>query len=91
MTRTELIRATAKRAGVTQETAAAIIAAALDTAADALASGEPVKVQRFGILETRERKARTTHNFKTGEPMTIEARKVIAFTPSDELKDKVNA
>ena len=90
MTKTELIKATAKRAGVTQEIAAAIIAAALDTAADALASGDTLKIQRFGVLGPRERKAKTTRNFTTGEPMTIEARKTIAFMPSEELKDRVN-
>lgn len=91
MTKTGIIKAAAKKAGVTQEQAEAIITAALEAAADALASGESVKVQYFGTLELKDYKARTARNFKTGEPITIKARKYIAFAPSETLKSRVNA
>lgn len=90
MTKAELIKAAAKRAGVKQETAAEIISAALEIAAEAITSGEAVKVQRFGALEIKERGARTTYNFKTGEQMKVAAHKIIVFTPADDLKDRMN-
>ena len=55
MNKKELIRAAAQGAGVTQETAANVIAAALEAAAVALTHGEPVKVQGFGTLTKGER------------------------------------
>lgn len=90
MTKTELIKATAKRAGVTQEMAAAVITAALEATAEALASGEPVKVNGFGTLAPRERKARVARNLKTGEQVAVEARQVVAFSASKELKRMIN-
>lgn len=91
MNRTELIRATAKRARVTQAEADAIITAALDVATETITAGEPIKIQRFGALEVRQRKGGTTHNFKTGEPMERPPYKTIAFIPAADLKEAVNA
>lgn len=90
MTRTELIRATAKRAGVTQETAAAIIAAALDTAADALAAGDNVALHQFGKLEPRRHKERTMHSFITGSTIKTPASVYVGFVPAQALKDRLN-
>ena len=44
MNRTELIKATAKRARVTKAEADAIITAALDVATETIAAGEPIKI-----------------------------------------------
>jgi len=71
MTKSELIKITAKKANVTQQQAGEIISTALEVAADALASGDSISIQRFGVLEVRERKQRVTHNLQTGEQITI--------------------
>ena len=54
MTKSELIRVTAKKAGCTQETAAKILEAALEAAKDALISGETITIPHFGKLERRQ-------------------------------------
>lgn len=90
MTKSELIKITAKQANVTQQQAGEIISAALEVAADALASGDSVSIQRFGVLEVRERKQRVTHNLQTGEQITINAHKGVAFKPFEELKNRIN-
>lgn len=91
MTKQDLIRASAKAAGVTQETAAAVLTAALEAAADAIADGEPVKVMGFGTLEVRRHKAGTSHNFATGETIQRKPRNVVVFTASETMKQRVNA
>lgn len=90
MTKQDIIKTAAKAAGITQERAEAVINAALDAAADALANGEPVKIHNYGIFDRRQRSARTTHNFKTGEPITTAAAMTVHFKPAEELKRRVN-
>ena len=90
MTKQDIIRTAAKAAGVTQETASAIINAALDAATDALAAGEPVKIYQFGTLEVRRHKPRTVRNFTTGEPMQRPASNTVAFVAAAALKTNVN-
>jgi len=90
MTKSELIKITAKKANVTQQQAGEIISTALEVAADALASGDSISIQRFGVLEVRERKQRVTHNLQTGEQITINAHKGVSFKPFEELKNRIN-
>jgi len=90
MTKHDIIKAAAAAAGQTQETAAAVINAALDAAADALLRGETVTARGFGTLERRQRKARTTRNLNTGERFTIPESYTIGFSAAQTLKDKIN-
>lgn len=90
MTKADLIKAAAKKANATRTQTEEIINAALEAAADALAEGQDVKIQRFGTLEVRQRKPRTSHDFRTGEPILLQACKGLAFIPSDDLKRRVN-
>lgn len=90
MTKQDIIKAAAKAAGVTQETAEAVITAAIEASANALINGEPVKIHRFGTFEPRERAARTTHNFATGEKMQTAAGRTVGFKPADYLKKGLN-
>ena len=90
MTKQELIKQAAKASGVTQETAAAVINAALDAAADALLQGESVTARGFGTLERRERKERKARDLNTGAAITIPGSYTLAFTTAQTLKDKLN-
>lgn len=90
MTKHELIRAAAKAAGVTQETAESILKAAFEAAAAALAAGEPIKINGFGTFEIKQRKPHTVYNFKTGETMQQPMANTISFSPAAALKQRVN-
>lgn len=90
MTKQDIIREAAKRAGYTQETAAAIINAALDTAADALVTGESVMIHQFGKMELRQHKGRRAHNFITGKIVETAASVYVGFVPSKALKARLN-
>jgi DNA-binding protein HU-beta len=58
--------------------------------AKALDSGDKVALAGFGTFETRQRKARTGRNPKTGEVIQIAARKSPAFHAGKTLKDEIN-
>jgi nucleoid DNA-binding protein len=63
----------------------------LDTAAQALASGERIEFRGFGIFAVKETKARTGRNPRTGEAVSIAASRKVSFRPSKELKDRLTA
>lgn len=89
MNRTELIAATAKAAGTTKEQAEAIISAALNIVAEALVSGQEIRLQRFGTLQVRERQARG-RDFQTGKALPARAVKYAHFEPCDSMKAAIN-
>ena len=58
---------------------------------DIIASGDKLQISGFGTFETKERAARTGHNPRTGEEISIDAATVPVFKPGKALKDKVDA
>lgn len=55
----------------------------------ALENGEDVKLAGFGNFELRQKKPRPGRNPKTGEAVTVSARRVVTFHPSQKLKERV--
>lgn len=55
-----------------------------------LGSGKDVLISGFGKFNIKQKKARQGRNPQTGEQLTLEARKVVTFTPSGILKEKIN-
>ena len=56
-----------------------------------LTNGRNVKISGFGSFVVRDKKERMGRNPQTGEPMTISARRVVSFKPSQLLNKEVNA
>jgi len=55
-----------------------------------LEKGNDVMISGFGKWTVKEKNKRMGRNPQTGEDMTIDARKVITFKPSNVLRDKVS-
>ena len=62
----------------------------VDEMANALESGESVKIVNFGVFETYNKKERIGRNPKTLEDAMISARRVVRFRMSDALFDIFN-
>lgn len=89
-TKTDFAFALSTRTGLPQNESAQIIEHVL-----AILAGEMIRRQRItlpglGVFTVRERKARTGRNPKTGAPVEIPAKRVVAFKPGKELKAKLN-
>jgi DNA-binding protein HU-beta len=56
---------------------------------EALKQGDRVQITGFGTFETRERKARTGRNPRTGREIRIGATTSASFRPGKALKDAV--
>jgi DNA-binding protein HU-beta len=89
MNKAQLINEVAKRSGITKKDAKAAVDAVFSAIKDALAKGHRVRLIGFGTFEVRKRNQRKGKNPKTGQTITIPARKVPAFKASSELKKLV--
>ena len=91
LTRASLKKRVAECTTLSVAEAEQMSARVLELVGDALGRGESVKLTGFGTLEIRSRGARQGRNPKTGRPYPVGARKVVVFTPSARLKQKLEA
>ena len=90
MNKTELIKAIAGRTTVSQEqTGKMMIDALLWVVQETLSSGDSVQLVGFGTFAVSERSERAGRNPKTGESLTIAAKKGVKFKPGKVLSDAV--
>jgi nucleoid DNA-binding protein len=68
-----------------------VLNALIAAVGEALDRGEKVDLRGFGSFQVSRKKERQGRNPRTGETITILAKKVVAFKPSKELADRVNA
>ncbi len=66
-----------------------MIDAFFDLIANSLVEGEDVKISGFGNFQIRTKAPRPGRNPRTGEPVAIEARRVVTFHASPKLKEQV--
>jgi integration host factor subunit alpha len=83
------VHATSSRLSKTQARKA--VEAALKIIKTNLESGDDVLLSGFGKFSVRAKSARKGRNPKTGEPVMLEARKVLTFKPSWVLREIVNS
>ena len=89
VTKKELIELVAKKANLTNKASKEAVKVFLNGIRDSLKRGEKVVITGFGTFSLRNRKERKGRNPKTGEAITIEARKAPGFTPGKSLKKAV--
>lgn len=89
MTKKDLIELVAKKANLTNKASRDSVQAFLSGVRDSLKRGEKVVITGFGTFSIRKRAQRPGRNPKTGEKITISARKAPGFTPGKTLKKAV--
>lgn len=85
MTKKDVIDAVAEKAEISKKDAEAAVNAFTESVIEAVKAGDKVQLMGFGIFEMCERAAREGRNPITGQPMQIEAKKVLKFKPSKAL------
>ena len=91
MTKQDLIKYVADATQTPRKDAEQSVDAVLAGLSDALLKGEKVDLRGFGNLQVNDKKERQGRNPKTGEAITIPARKVPVFKPSKELTERLNS
>ena len=76
--------------GMTKKESAELVEALFSIMKSTLESGEKLKISGFGCFEVKQKKDRRGRNPQTGEAITIEARRILTFKPSNLLRDAIN-
>lgn len=85
MNKTELVAALAQNGDTTKVEAEKNLANLINTIESTLKTGSSVTLRGFGTFKVVERKAKTGRNPKTGETISIPARKAVTFKAQIEL------
>jgi len=89
MTKKDLIEVVAKKANLTNKASRDAVQTMLNTIRDSMKRGEKVVLTGFGTFSIRSRQQRVGRNPKTGDKITLAARKAPGFTAGKTLKKAV--
>ena len=90
MTKADIVEKIHTNTGLSKKDSAAMMEAVFAIMRESLEAGETIKISGFGSFEVNQKDARRGRNPQTGEAITIEARKVLTFKPSNVLRDAIN-
>lgn len=92
MTKADIIEDVYERVGgFSKKEAADIVESVFDIIKKTLESGEKIKLSGFGNFVVRDKNSRIGRNPQTGDEITISARRVLTFKPSQVLKNALNS
>jgi integration host factor beta subunit len=89
MTKQQLIEKVAAKTELKKSEVEAAVDSVLDMIAEALRSNERVELRGFGSFVVKDRKERQGRNPRTGETITIAAKRDARFKPGKELTEKL--
>ena len=75
---------------LTQREVESVVSAIFDSITDQLATGGRVELRGFGAFSTRKRDARLGRNPRTGESVSVNAKRVPYFNPGKEMRERLN-
>lgn len=91
MTKADLVEAVYGRLdGCSKKESSEIVETVFETMKETLGRGDKIKISGFGNFVVRDKKSRIGRNPQTGEEITISARRVLTFKPSQVLKNALN-
>ena len=70
---------------------AELVETVFDLIKSTLEDGDKIKIAGFGNFVVKEKSDRRGRNPQTGEEITIVARKILTFKPSQVLKSAINS
>jgi integration host factor subunit alpha len=90
LTKDHLINAVAEANGYQRNQAVELVETLIEMIKSKLVSGEDVLISGFGKFCVRKKRKRRGRNPATGEDLMLEARRVVTFKCSGQLRDKIN-
>ena len=89
MTKKDMARAIAEDLGITQVQAKAIVQQVFDSVVETLLTERRIELRNFGVFEVKERRPRRARNPRTGERVSVPAKRVVTFKPGKEMVERV--
>src|SRR6266849_2282974 len=90
MTKAEFVETLASTLGQTKAESERALEAVVDVLKQALRRGEKIDLRGLGVFKVRETKPRQARNPRTGEALSIPAKKAAVFKPGKELSALLN-
>jgi integration host factor subunit alpha len=89
LTKAQLAELLFEQIGLNKRESKDMIDAFFDLVIHSLVDGDDVKITGFGNFQIRTKAPRPGRNPRTGEPIPIEARRVVTFHASQKLKELI--
>lgn len=90
MTKADIVEKIYDKVGFSKKESAELVELVFDIMKTTLENGEKIKIAGFGNFVVKEKADRRGRNPQTGEEITISARKILTFKPSQVLKSSIN-
>ena|SRR3989338_8232774 len=90
ITKADLVEQVYEKIGFSKKESSDLVELVFDLIKESLEAGQKIKVSGFGNFVVRQKKSRVGRNPQTGQSITITARKVLTFRPSQVLKNALN-
>lgn len=90
MTKADIFEKVSEGTGVSKRDSAELVEVVFSLMKGTLEGGGKLKIAGFGSFEVKQKGARRGRNPQTGEAITIEARRILTFKPSNVLKAAIN-
>jgi integration host factor subunit alpha len=90
LTKKQLVETIHNYTGFQKNRSSELVETILEIIKDTLVSGEDVLISNFGKFCVKYKDERRGRNPATGDDMMLDARKVVTFKCSGNLRDKIN-
>ena len=91
MIKADIAKRIHQEVGIPEEVAVTLLDGVLDLFKATLQKGEPIAIPNFGKFTVRSKAPRPGRNPRSGEAITIAARRVVTFHASPQLKADMNS
>ena len=90
VTKADIVEKVYQKIGFSKKEASELVEMCFHQLKNTLCDGKKVKISGFGNFIVRDKKSRIGRNPQTGDQITISARRVLTFRPSQVLKAVLN-
>ncbi|CAH2031253.1 integration host factor subunit alpha [Trichlorobacter ammonificans] len=90
MTKADIVERVHQRIGLSKKESAEMVEMVFGIIKNTLESGDKIKIAGFGNFVVKQKADRRGRNPQTGEAITINARRILTFKPSQVLKSAIN-
>ena len=90
LTKKDIVNYLNQKIGLSKTESKLIVEGVFSEIKEALSSGEEVKISGFGNFELIDKKERPGRNPRTGEEVTISARRVVTFRSGRKLRKRIS-
>ena len=90
MTKADIVERIHQKIGFSKKESSEMVESVFSILKSTLESGEKIKIAGFGNFVVKQKADRRGRNPQTGDTITIVARRILTFKPSQVLKNSIN-